>query len=346
MFQARKLALVVATAATSLSLMMTGVGAARADITSVDQAKAEFQKLEAEVNQIGEQLDQVQQKLTTSQSRVATLGTDISTQQAKVDSLRGQAAQIALEQFQNRQVGTTMQLFTSDDPDHLMQALTTVRQVNATMNSQLQDFQTAQADLADLQRSAQSEQAALADQKANLTALQTKVQGKVDAVKTLMDRLTAEQQAQVDPVRAATTTSRDTTRSATVAAEAPGATVSGNASARALQAAKLAASKAGSSYVWGASGPNAFDCSGLMLWAYSQVGVSLPHSSQSQSGMGVPVAKADLQPGDLMFFYSPVSHVAMYIGNGLMVHARQPRYGVQITVVATYPSFVGARRVA
>ena len=345
MFQARKLALVVATAATALSLMMTGVGAASAD-TALDQAKAQFQKSEAEVNQIGEQLDQVQEKLTTSQSRVATLGTDIAAQQAKVDSLRGQAAQVALEQFQNRQVGTTLQLFTSDDPDHLMQALTTVRQLNDTMNSQLQDFQTAQADLADLQRSAQSEQKALADQKANLTALQAQVQGKVDDVKTLMDRLTAEQQAQVDPVRAAATTSRDTTRPDTVAAEASGATVSGNASARALQAAKLAASKAGSSYVWGASGPNAFDCSGLMLWAYSQVGVSLPHSSQSQSGMGVPVAKSDLQPGDLMFFYSPVSHVAMYIGNGLMVHARQPRYGVQVTVVATYPSFVGARRVA
>jgi len=78
----------------------------------------------------------------------------------------------------------------------------------------------------------------------------------------------------------------------------------------------------GDPYVWGASGPDGFDCSGLTQYAYAAIGVSLPHSSRSQSQLGVAVSRAELQPGDIVYFYSPVSHVGLYIGDGKMVHAR------------------------
>jgi cell wall-associated NlpC family hydrolase len=77
----------------------------------------------------------------------------------------------------------------------------------------------------------------------------------------------------------------------------------------------------GKPYVWAASGPGSFDCSGLVQYAYAAAGISLPHSSSAQASMGQSVSRADLQPGDLVAFYSPVSHIGIYIGNGMMVHA-------------------------
>ena len=96
--------------------------------------------------------------------------------------------------------------------------------------------------------------------------------------------------------------------------------------------------------MYGAAGPSAFDCSGLTMMAWAQGGVGLPHSSSAQMGMGTPVSSSDLQPGDLVFYYSPVSHVGIYIGNGQIVHAANPSTGVQITGVFSMP-FSGARRV-
>ncbi|GAA3578891.1 NlpC/P60 family protein [Amycolatopsis ultiminotia] len=113
----------------------------------------------------------------------------------------------------------------------------------------------------------------------------------------------------------------------------------------AAQAALDAAlSKLGSPYVWGATGPNQFDCSGLMKWAYEKAGISLPRSSSAQSTFGTAVQRSQLQPGDLVFYYSPVSHVGMYLGNGKMVHA--PTSGDVVKISPLQSQYVGARRVS
>jgi cell wall-associated NlpC family hydrolase len=101
----------------------------------------------------------------------------------------------------------------------------------------------------------------------------------------------------------------------------------------------------GKAYRYGAAGPDAFDCSGLTQWAYRAAGIELPHSSSAQSELGTPVARADLRPGDLVFFYSPVSHVGMYIGNGQMVHAGTEATGVEVTSV-DMEGYNFARRIA
>ena len=97
--------------------------------------------------------------------------------------------------------------------------------------------------------------------------------------------------------------------------------------------------------MWGAEGPDAFDCSGLTQYAYAAAGVSLPHSSRMQSQMGTAVSRAELQPGDLIFYYSPVSHVSMYIGNGQMVHASTFGQPVKVVPIGAMPSFSHARRI-
>ncbi|MBP8920821.1 MAG: C40 family peptidase [Micropruina sp.] len=98
-------------------------------------------------------------------------------------------------------------------------------------------------------------------------------------------------------------------------------------------------------YKWGASGPNRFDCSGLMIYSFKKVGIKLPHSSRAQSKKGKKVARKNLKPGDLVFFYSPVSHVALYIGGGKIVHARNTRVDLQIGSLKKYGHYHSARRV-
>ncbi|WP_222195345.1 C40 family peptidase [Modestobacter italicus] len=100
----------------------------------------------------------------------------------------------------------------------------------------------------------------------------------------------------------------------------------------------------GKPYVWAGAGPNSYDCSGLTQYAFAAAGVSLPHSSRMQSTMGTPVARADLQPGDLVFFYDPVGHVGMYIGNGQMVHAPTSGDVVRIADVDQMWGYHSARR--
>ncbi|WP_308283255.1 C40 family peptidase [Pseudonocardia nigra] len=105
-----------------------------------------------------------------------------------------------------------------------------------------------------------------------------------------------------------------------------------------------ALSKLGAPYRWGAEGPNAFDCSGLIQWAFKNAGISLPRTSRAQAGVGTPVAKSDLRPGDLVFFYQPVSHAGIYIGDGKIVHASNRKDPVKISEVDRMP-FNSARRV-
>jgi cell wall-associated NlpC family hydrolase len=100
----------------------------------------------------------------------------------------------------------------------------------------------------------------------------------------------------------------------------------------------------GKSYVYGAAGPDSFDCSGLTMAAWSQAGVSLPHSSSAQYSSGQHISESELQPGDLVFYYSPISHVGMYIGDGQIVNALNPGSGVQVSGLHDMP-YSGAVRV-
>ncbi len=123
--------------------------------------------------------------------------------------------------------------------------------------------------------------------------------------------------------------------------------VSSTPSARLQKVLDYAWAQVGDRYVWGAEGPDAFDCSGFTMMAYRAGGVTLPHYSGYQATMGTPVSRANMKPGDLIFWYSPVAHVSMYVGDGKMIHARGSQYGVVVQSVDQYAGWtpiVGIRR--
>ena len=163
------------------------------------------------------------------------------------------------------------------------------------------------------------------------------------ASRAAAERHAREQAAPVEDVPAPR--QRAARQAAPAAPAAPVAAPAGGSSA-AQAAVRAAMAQIGDPYVWGAGGPDAFDCSGLTQYAYAAAGISLPHSSRMQSTMGVAVSRADLQPGDLLFFYSPVSHVGMYVGNGQMVHASTSGVPVKTASIDSMGSFSGARRIA
>lgn len=293
-------------------------------------AKDKLKQLEDQASAIGEQYDTVSDALDAGKAKLKVLQDDIALQQKKVDELSAAAQTIALAQFRNRDFDTTVQIFTSSDPDSLLDRLSTASRVDETMNSTLSEQQAAQANLDDMQRSAQAEVAALADQEKQLADLKKQIQGKVNAADQVYKSLSGQDQQAVD---GGTTTSD------------PGDYA--DADARIKTAISYALSKVGKAqYVWGADGPSGYDCSGLMLASYRAAGISLPHSSRTMSTMGMAVSKSDLKPGDLIFFYNPVHHVGMYIGGGKFVHARNTRVDLVVQTLASYPApWAGARRI-
>ena len=188
----------------------------------------------------------------------------------------------------------------------------------------------AERSVADIQSQQQALEAKIADYQRQYAALDAQQRALVELA-----------QGDSQPVARA---SRSTERTAPGAAPAPARAAA--ASGAAAVAVDTALAQVGDRYVWGAGGPDAFDCSGLTSYAYRAAGISLPHSSRSQSQMGRAVSRSELQPGDLLFFYSPVSHVGMYIGNGQMVHASTSSQPVKVASIDSMPSYNSARRVA
>jgi cell wall-associated NlpC family hydrolase len=128
------------------------------------------------------------------------------------------------------------------------------------------------------------------------------------------------------------------------AAEAASSSTAAPSSA-AQTAVDTARGQVGKPYRYGAAGPDSYDCLGLTQYAYSSAGIELPHSSRGQSEMGTPVDRANLQPGDLVFFYQPVSHVGIYVGDGQMVDAGTEDTGV-VQRSVDMDGYTFARRIA
>jgi cell wall-associated NlpC family hydrolase len=178
----------------------------------------------------------------------------------------------------------------------------------------------------DIRRDATAHRAnQVSELKEQLAREKATIDEKVDEAESLLDRLKEEQRERM-------MASRSDVRVPSVPA-----------SGRAAAAVNYAMAQVGDAYVYGASGPDAYDCSGLTMASWAQAGVALPHSSSAQYSSGPQVPASALQPGDLVFYYSPISHVGMYIGNGMIVHAANPSTGVQVAGLYSMP-FSGAVR--
>lgn len=307
---------------------------------TVDEAKAQVAELETEAAAIDQEYVGVKQSLADSTAKLKLKKADVKAQTAKVKRLRLQAGQAALAQFQNRHLDAAAKLLLSDDTDDFLSQISTVEKISENQNSALQDYQEEQAKLTELERSTETETAQLKKEQAELEKLRTESDGKIAESKTVLARLTEEerqriaaeeQKARLEAQTAAEGTDSTTTDTVT------------DSSSKGAVALAFAKSQLGKPYRYASAGPNAYDCSGLTSAAWAKAGVSLPRTSQSQYGAGRSISKSELQPGDLVFYYSGISHVALYAGNGQIIHAPRPGKSVEYASLNSMP-FAGARR--
>lgn len=347
----------LAVAGSLAAVLVTGMGAtaAHADPDTVEEARQELARIQEEASTIDQELIQAHERAAAAEEKLKTLSADLKAQEEKVAEMADQMGDVATMQLQQDSFGMTTQLLTSGSSDTFLSGLATYQSEIDRANAGVQQFQLDQAKLATLREDAEATEAALKKDEAAKEDLADEYDAMEAEAQKVYDRLSeeerqrlAELEAQREAEAAAAATARaeeaDTTSRSRSASETTTPVVV-DTSGRAAGAVSAALTKVGSSYVWGTSGPNTFDCSGLTSWAYRQVGITLSRSSSAQwSGAGRKVSVSEIQPGDLVFYYSPVSHVGMYIGNGMIVHAANPRSGVNTTGLYSMP-LTGVRRV-
>ncbi len=315
-------------AAISSSMLVAAPTQAAPDIDGVQNR---VERLYHQAEQASERYNNARIELTKATKRLRTLHTDLGRQRSKVSTLRRQVASDVVAQYQGQALSSTTQVLTAADPDSFIDQLTTISQFNDQRAQMMADFAVQAKRLEGRQADARREVSRIAATKKKLGVEQARIDEKAAEAKQLLGRLKD---------RAAARASRSQERtSSTPTAATPAPPASGRAAA----AVRYALAQVGKSYVYGAAGPSAFDCSGLTMMAWQQAGVSLPHSSGAQMGSGTPVSQSQLQPGDLVFYYSPVSHVGIYIGNGQIANALNPSSGVRISGVNSMP-YSGAVR--
>ncbi len=261
---------------------------------------------------------------------------------------RRQFVQLIQAQYQGSGLGATGALLDSNSDTNYIDRLDTLNLVS-TQTAQVVQQVTSAKDRA-VAADKQAHQA-LADAKTQRVAVGTKrveVEAQIGKYKAVLNRLNAQQRARLATMHNAVTTPGgvivDDGKTSTQNAGAITISLSG-ADAKAQAAVRFALAQVGKPYVFGAAGPGSFDCSGLTMAAWRKGGVSLPHSAADQYNYGHHVSTGALEPGDLLFFYQPIGHVTIYIGDGLMVSAPTEGEPVQVVSVASFNSdLTGATR--
>ena len=356
----------LSTLALTVATFLPGGMSASAAPTAVTvaEAKAQIEQLEVEAEALDQEYVGVKEQLDQGRAKLQRKQDDVEEQTEKVAAIKLKVGQVALAQFQNRNVDTAAQIFFNSDTDDFLSQISTVEKVSQNQNTVLQDFQEQQAELAELEHSSETDLAALAEQEKQLAKLRSESDQKIAESKKVLAKLTAAERA---AIAAAEKKAADEARKAAERAAASGSSSSAHksrnsgqksgskdktsgtsattGSGRGATAIAFARKQLGKPYSFGAAGPSAFDCSGLTGAAWKAAGVTLPRTSQAQIRAGKSVAKSDLQAGDLVFFYSSTapSHVALYVGDGIILHAPRPGKSVEYTKMSYMP-FSGAVR--
>jgi peptidoglycan DL-endopeptidase CwlO len=313
---------VLASAAALASITLpSGVGSAEpaGSPGGLQATIAAANKLSNEIDSLGQQYDALRIQLTEARTESKIAHETALRDQRALGAGQAAVAQIAAEGYMTGGFSPTLQMLQSSDPQQFLN--------RASIMIQLSHEQGGTVNLL-----AEAEAAAnRAQQTANQAAL-------------LADRLSAAMQKKVAQIQAKETVLNSSAYAQALAifnktGSYPSIAVTGDSTG--VQALRWALTRVGDPYVWGAAGPNEFDCSGLVMWAYAHVGISLAHFTGDQWNEGIHVSRSQLQPGDLVFFFADISHVGLYIGNGLMVDAATQ--GVPIHVEPVFwAAFVGA----
>ena len=339
-------------------MMLGGIVAGHVQADPADDTLAKLNELSRQAEQTTEAMHSAQldlnNKLAVQHAADAKHAADVAAVESATSQLatfQSSVDKLAAAQYMGGRTDGLDAMLTATSPQGLIDQLSVQRVMSAEMSAQMKSYrdigrQAALAEEASAKSAADAKTAAeqATAVRADLQSKQSKLQLQIAVVKSQYTALTPNQREALaalppipaPPPPAAVPPANDP---GVLAAPpggippgdmAPPGAVPGDGAPEAATVIQAALSRIGSPYSWGGSGPNAFDCSGLVMWSFQQAGISLPHSSQALAHGGQPVSMDQMQPGDLVTYYSDASHVAIYIGDGMMVHAST--YGTPVRV--------------
>ncbi|MEU1023125.1 C40 family peptidase [Streptomyces sp. NPDC005904] len=312
------------------------------------EVKSKVDALHREAEIATEKYNGAKEKAEKAEASLGELRDEAARKTAELNSARESLGSYAAAQYRTGGIDPSVQLALSSDPEQFLDGASFADRAGHRQAAAIRGVRKKLRQLDQLHAEADGHLSTLRSRQAELRKHKNTITGKLGEAKRLLSRLTAEQRTRLADAEQRTQLAGDGTDRVTRAhnrtpqpqPHAP----SKAPNARAAAAVSYAYKAIGSPYVWGATGPNAFDCSGLAQAAYRAAGVSLPRTTYAQIAAGERVARSALRPGDLVFFYSGISHVGIYVGNGQMIHAPNPSAPVRLAPIDQMP-FAGATRV-
>ncbi|NUV63198.1 NlpC/P60 family protein [Streptomyces sp. CAI-85] len=338
----------LATAAlTSVALFSQSANAAPSSddgTPSLEEVEKKVGDLYRQAESATEKYNAAKERTTTQRKRVAGLLDDVARRTQNLNEAREELGSFAAAQYRTGAAAPdTATFLLADTPQDYFDQAQLMGRLTERQKSMVDDYVTEQSTTMRKRQEAGEGLAALTDTQRELKTAKATVQKKLATARELLSRLTAQEQARLAAIerqrqeeaarkaaelaqrQAATAPATDTgTPSPSPSPTSSSSPGGGTVSTKAEKALAFARAQIGKPYVWGATGPGSYDCSGLTQAAWKAAGVTLPRTTYDQVTFGTTVSLADARPGDLVFFYEGVSHVGIYIGNGMMIHAPKP----------------------
>ncbi|KJY39122.1 C40 family peptidase [Streptomyces sp. NRRL S-495] len=330
-------ALVLTAAATTALGVATG-GTAQAAPGAPDapanrkDVKAQVERLYDEAEQASERFNAAQEAQQRLQHETGTLQQQIALSQDELNQLRGDLATVAGAEYRGGGMAQTVQLMLSTDPEGYLSRARSLDQAAERQNETLHEVLGRQRVLDQRRAEASAKLAELEQTRKALADGKQQIQQRLTRAQRLLNSLGATERA-----RLAAQDAREAEQRATRGTDRLDLGTTPPASERGGAALAAAVRMIGSPYVYGSTGPKAFDCSGLMYYSWRQAGVTLPRTSQAQAYAGQRVSISEARPGDLVIFYRDMHHVGMYAGGGVIVHAPYPGARVRYESVNAMP---------
>ncbi|MDF6019292.1 C40 family peptidase [Streptomyces sp. JH34] len=350
--------------------------AALASVTLLSTQSATAAPLEPKpgIEEVQKKVDDLYRQAGTATQQYNKAKTASAEQRSKVDALLEAAAKradklnetrrelgnYAAAQYRSGSIAPTATFFLADDPQSYFDQDQLMARMTSRQQKAVADFRTQQKEAAAKRAEATKSLETLTESQASLRTSKQQVQTKLTEARTLLSKLTAEEKARIaelerkkeaEAERKAEELARQQAAKAKAEQPAAAETAQGDSgtgsdsgyASKAEQVLAFARAQIGKPYVWGATGPSSYDCSGLTQAAWKAAGVDLPRTTWDQVEVGTRVATADLRPGDLVFFYDDISHVGIYKGGGMMIHAPKPGANVREESIYYMPIYGSVR---
>jgi cell wall-associated NlpC family hydrolase len=345
----------LATAAlTSVALLSQTATAAPSDDgrPSLEEVEKKVGDLYRQAESATEKYNAAKEKTAKQRKQVDTLLDDVAERTQKLNEARAELGSFAAAQYRTGAgVPDTATFLLADTPQDIFDQRQVMDRMTGRQKEAVDDYVTQQSETMRKRQEATESLQTLTETQGDLKTAKATVQKKLTDARELMAKLTAEEKARLAAIekkkqqeaarkaaelaeqqkaqeKAAAAAQQDSGTSAGSPSGSSGSTTSPSTDSsyttKAEKALAFARAQIGKPYVWGATGPGSYDCSGLTQAAWKAAGVTVPRTTYDQVNAGTTVPVSQALPGDLVFFYDDVTHVGIYIGNGMMIHAPKP----------------------